>query len=216
MIELDGPRQPPAAGPARQLVVLAHGLGADGHDLMGLADAWAAALPHAAFAAPNAPEPCDMAPMGRQWFSLADRTPARILAGIAAAASTLAAFVDAELARLGLPREACALAGFSQGAMTVLHAGLRLQPPPRALVVCSGRLLDPVVPPGPHPPVLLVHGESDSVVPVEGSREAEAALSAAGVAVEALYIPRLGHGIDDTGVSRGARFLRQAFSRPGD
>lgn len=212
MTELDGPRWGPREGAAQQLVVLVHGLGADGHDLIDLAPHWAVALPHAAFVAPDAPEPLDMGPTGRQWFSLADRTPARMLAGVAVAAAALDGFIDSELARLGLPADAYALMGFSQGAMTVLHAGLRRPVQPRAILAFSGRLLDPSVPPGPHAPVLLVHGEADSVVPPEGSRDAAVALRAAGVAVETVYSPRLGHGIDDAGLSAGALFLQRAFA----
>ena len=90
-------------GPAKQLVVLLHGLGADGQDLIDLATHWAPALPDAAFVAPDAPEACDMGPYGRQWFSLQDRRPAVMAAGARGAAAALDAFIDAELGRLGLP-----------------------------------------------------------------------------------------------------------------
>jgi phospholipase/carboxylesterase len=201
-------------------VVLCHGVGADGHDLIDLAPHWAAALPHAAFAAPDAPEPYDQAPFGRQWFSLADRTPARLAAGAAVAAGALGRFIDAELLRLQLPASAYALVGFSQGAMTALHAGLRRAVPPRAILAYSGALLAPEGIAGPGiadsgaslPPVLLVHGEADEVVPAERSRQAAAALRAAGVAVDTLFCPRLGHGIDDAGLSAGALFLQKAFA----
>ena len=217
MPDLDGPRfGPQAPGPARQLVVLCHGVGADGHDLIDLAPHWAAALPHAAFASPDGPEPYDMAPMGRQWFSLADRAPERMDAGVAVAAAALGRFIDAELARLGLPADACALMGFSQGAMAALYAGLRRDPPPRAILAYSGALLAPgrlaeVV---ARPPVLLVHGEADTVVPVERSRAAERSLRAHGVPVEALYRPQLGHGLDDSGLLAGASFLRRHMTAP--
>lgn len=115
MALLDGPRAAPASGqPARQLVVLLHGVGADGADLIGLTPLLAQALPDAAFVAPNAPEPCDMAPFGYQWFSLQDRQPAKILAGVQAAAPLLDAFLDAELETLGLTDDRMALLGFSQ------------------------------------------------------------------------------------------------------
>jgi phospholipase/carboxylesterase len=213
--QLDGPRRGPASGgPARQLVVLLHGLGADGADLIELANVWARGLPEAAFVAPNAPFPCDMAPYGRQWFSVQDRTPARILAGVGAALPLLDAFLDAELARLGLPPSALALTGFSQGAMMTLACGLRRRPALAALLAYSGRLAFPL--PGDlsgAPPVLLVHGEADDVVPVAGSREAESALRAKGVAVQALYRPRLAHGIDDEGLMAGMAFLKTVFSQ---
>lgn len=213
---LDGPRVGPASGgPARQLVVLLHGVGADGKDLIGLADAWAPVLPEAVFVAPDAPSPCDMAPYGRQWFSLADRSPALLAAGIAAAAPALDAALDAELARLGLADKAMALMGFSQGAMMALFVGLRRRAPPAAILAYSGALLVadglPSLAAG-RPPVLLVHGEADDVVPAGASRIAEAALRAAAVPVEALYVPGLGHGIEDRGLAAGAGLLRRALA----
>lgn len=208
---LDGPRfGPKSGGTAKQLVVLCHGLGADGHDLIDLAPEWAIALPDAAFAAPDAPEPCEGTAFGRQWFALWDRTPAQLQAGVAAGAAALLGFVEAELARLSLPPEAVALMGFSQGAMTALHAGLRRAVPPRCILAYAGALLDPAIPPKPaFPPVLLVHGEADPVVPVTASHAAEAALRAAGVPVESLYVPGLGHGLDASGISAGALFLQR-------
>jgi phospholipase/carboxylesterase len=214
--QLDGPRWGPASGgQAKQLVVLLHGLGADGFDLIDIAPLWGAALPEAGFAAPHAPFPCDMAPYGRQWFSVQDRTAARIVAGVGAALPCLDAFLDAELARLGLPASAMALAGFSQGAMMTLASGLRRRPTPAALLAYSGRLIYPLPDDLSHaPPVLLVHGEADDIVPVAGSREAESALRAKGVAVEALYRPRLAHGIDDEGLEAGRKLLQRVFSAP--
>ncbi len=220
MAGLDGPRLPPRSGrPARQLVVLLHGVGADGADLIGFAPALAEALPDAAFVAPDAPSPCDMAPFGRQWFSLQDRSPARLAVGVRAVEPTLRAFLEAELSRLSLPASALALAGFSQGAMVALHAGLRMAGPPAAILAYSGALLAPESLPAelaarPSPPVLLVHGESDGVVPVRASRVAEGALRAAGVPVEALYVPGLDHTIDESGLRAGVAFLLRAFA-PG-
>jgi phospholipase/carboxylesterase len=125
--------------------------------------------------------------------------------------------VDAELSRLSLPASALALAGFSQGAMMALHTGLRLPEPPAAILAYSGALLAPESLPAevvarPPPPVLLVHGELDGVVPVRASRMAEAALLAAGVPVEALYIPRLDHSIDESGLAAGTAALLRAFA----
>ncbi len=220
MAGLDGPRLAPrSGGPARRLVVLLHGVGADGADLIGFAPFLAEALPDAAFVAPDAPFPCDMAPFGRQWFSLQDRSSARLAAGVRAVEPALRAFLDAELARLSLPASALALAGFSQGAMVALHAGLRMADPPAAILAYSGALLAPESLPAelavrrsPPPPVLLVHGEADGVVPVWASRMAEAALRGAGVPVEALYIPGLGHTIDESGLSAGVAALLRAFA----
>lgn len=216
MNELDGPRWGPVSGGApKRLVVLCHGLGADGYDLIDLAPTWAHAVPDAAFVAPNAPEPCDLAPMGRQWWSVADRSPSVVEAGVRNAATFLNPFIDAELTRLGLPPDAYALMGFSQGAMTVLFTGLRRATAPRAILAFSGALIAPASLAAElthRPPVLLVHGEADEIVPAERSRDAEAALRAAGVPVEATYIPRLGHGIDDTGLAMGALALQRGFA----
>ena len=221
---LEGLRWGPRTGPARQLVVLLHGVGADGHDLIDLAPQWAQALPHAQFAAPHAPEPYDnqmpggfAEGHGRQWFSLADRTPAALLAGAARAAPLLDAYVAAELARLGLPPDAVALMGFSQGAMMALHAGLRRRPPPRGILAYAGALLDT---PGlalactGHPPTLLVHGQEDNVVPFARATAAEAGLHGLGIPVQTLWCPGLGHSIDDAGLSTGALFLQRLFAAP--
>jgi phospholipase/carboxylesterase len=216
MQELNAVRWGPREGRAEMLVLLVHGLGADGHDLIDIGPSWAAALPQAAFAAPDGPEPCDMGPTGRQWFSLQDRSPARMLAGVAGAAAALGRFVAAELTRLELPGDAWALMGFSQGAMTVLQLGLHASQaglaPPRAVLAYSGRLVDQVVPQGPLPPVLLVHGEADTVVPVAGTEKAAAVLEAAGAQVQTVISPGLEHGIDDAGLAMGALFLQRAFS----
>jgi phospholipase/carboxylesterase len=215
MAELDGPRWGPASkATPRQLVVLCHGLGADGHDLIDLAPTWSHALPDALFVSVDAPFLHESG-FGRQWWSVEDRTPAIMEAGVRRAARFLDAFIDAELVRLGLPAEAYALMGFSQGAMTVLFTGLRRSAAPRAILAFSGALVAPeslTAELANRAPVLLVHGEADDVVPVHRSRDAEAALRAANVSVEAAYVPRLGHGIDDTGLSMGALALQRAFA----
>jgi phospholipase/carboxylesterase len=212
---LSGPAQKPAAGgKPRQLVVLLHGLGADGNDLIGLAPYWAPLLPEAEFVAPDAPYPCDMAPFGRQWFSLQDRSPAAIIAGVRAAAPILDAFIDAALAARGLADPALALVGFSQGTMMSLHVGLRRALPCAGILGYSGAL------PGSEtlaqeirarPPVLLVHGDADEVVPPQALPMAGKALESAGVAVETVVVPGLGHAIDEAGLQRGGAFLRRIF-----
>ena len=218
MAMLDGPRwRPPAGGAAKQLVVLCHGVGADGNDLIDLAPAWSRALPGAAFAAPTAPEHYDQDPHGpgRQWFSVADRTPSVMATGVRRAAAMLDAFIDEELTRLSLPATAYALMGFSQGAMTALFTGLRRPVAPRAILAYSGALLAPdalAAELANRAPVLLVHGEADDVVPVLRSRDAEHALRAARVPVEVHYTPGLGHGIDEAGINVGGLFLQRAFA----
>lgn len=215
MTALDGPRRPPRRpGPPRHLVVLLHGVGADGADLIGLAPALAEPLPEAAFAAPDAPEPCDMAPFGRQWFSLQDRSPAALLAGARRAAPTLDAFLDAELERHGLTDDALALVGFSQGAMTALYAAARRPRACAGVVGYSGALVGVetlTAEATAKPPILLVHGEADEVVPFMALGHAVRGLRAAGFDVEGHARPGLAHGIDPEGLALGAAFLRRVL-----
>ena len=212
--QLDGPRWGPASkGKPRQIVFLLHGLGADGNDLIDLAPRWSQAVPDALFISPHAPTPYQGAPFGRQWFGLTDRDPARMEAGVRAAFPAVDAMITRECAAAGLPEGNVMLMGFSQGAMTALFCGLRRQTPPAAILAYSGILLGPSSLSAElrgRPPVLLVHGEADEVVPVAGSRIAERELRDAGVPVEAVYSPRLGHGIDDAGLAAGALFLQRA------
>lgn len=214
MAELDGPRWGPASkGRIKGIVFLLHGVGADGHDLIDLAPRWSQAVPDALFISPHAPTPYQGAPFGRQWFDLSDRSPARLEAGVRAVAPVLDAAIARECAAAGIPETHVMLMGFSQGAMTALFCGLRRATPPAAILAYSGLLLGPEslgAELGGRPPVLLVHGEVDEVVPVAGSRAAERQLRDAGVPVEAIYSPRLGHGIDDAGLSAGAISLQRA------
>lgn len=193
------------------LVVMCHGVGADGSQMELFVHAGAPALPTAAFLAPDGPDPCDYAPDGRQWFSLRDRTPATLGAGAARAAPLLDAAVDAECARLGLPPTRVILAGFSQGAMMVLHAGLRRRPPPLAILAASGALLDTpelAAELSGHPPVFLLHGESDNVVPFDRGPAAAAALRRLQVPVETCWRPGTGHYVDGIGLTAATLFMR--------
>ena len=215
MTNLTGPSWPPASGnPPRQLLVLCHGLGADGKGFGVLAQTLHGALPDAVVTAPDAPQRHDNGGPGRQWFSMRNFSLAALGAGIREAAKALDAFIDAELARYRLPANAYALAGFSQGAMMALFTGLRRPVAPRAILAYSGLLMDPMslrAEMKNHAPVLLVHGEADNVVPVARSREAEAVLRANGVPVESHYTARLGHAIDPAGYATGVEYLRRAF-----
>jgi phospholipase/carboxylesterase len=215
MPALSGPSRPPAAGgqPSR-LVILLHGLGADGNDLIGLAPYWAPLLPTAEFLSPNAPFPCDMAPYGYQWFSVQDRSPAAVLAGVQAAAPPLQAFIDDALAERGLDDADLALVGFSQGTMMSLFVGLRRASPVAGIVGFSGRLLAPELLAdelGSRPRTLLVHGTDDPLVPYESLAAAEAALESAGVPVETLTCDGIGHSIDENGLRRGGSFLKDVL-----
>lgn len=213
---LDGPRLAPAAGgPARQLIVLLHGVGADGNDLIGLAPHIARALPNAAFAAPNGPFPYDMAPFGRQWFSLMDRSPSHILEGARIAAPILDRFIDLELKHHGLEDAQLALVGFSQGTMMALHAGLRRVAPPAGILGYSGVVVGAETLAAElraRPPVMLIHGEDDPVVSFNLHGLTAAALEAHDVPVEAHARPGLGHSIDEEGLALGIAFLRRIFA----
>lgn len=213
---LDGPRLRPKAGGAPQaLVVLLHGYGADGRDLIDLGNAWAGLLPNAAFVSPHAPEPCGQAPVGRQWFPLTFCDPHELPRGAEAAAPVLAAFLEQELAKLDLPPERLAVVGFSQGAMMALKVGLSDALRPAAVVAISGLWVDASTPraepiPNP-PPVLLLHGEDDEVVPAQALFGSAQALAAAGVPVEWHLSLGLGHGIDEDEVAIAGAFLAKAL-----
>jgi phospholipase/carboxylesterase len=205
---------PASKATPRHLVVLCHGLGADAYDLIDLAAEWGDACPDALFASVNAPQ-SHSSGWGRQWWSVGDRRPETMAHGARIAAQHLDRFLDAALKRLGLPADAYALMGFSQGAMTVLFTGLRRAAAPRAILAFSGGIVAAENLPAElanRAPVLLVHGESDDVVPVSRSRDAEALLRSLNVPVESLYVPGLGHGIDESGLAMGAAALRSAFA----
>ncbi len=212
---IDGPRLEPRTGPAKRLVVFLHGYGADGNDLIEIGRAWQPLMPDAAFVSPNAPEPCAGAPMGRQWFALTFRDPDERWRGVNAAAPILNAFIDAELARRKLPPSALALVGFSQGTMMALHVGLRRPTPPAAIVGYSGLFVlpddaGPEVVAGEiksRPPVLLIHGDRDELIPVQALFHATQALAALEVPTEWHISPGIGHGIDQEGLRHGGEFL---------
>jgi phospholipase/carboxylesterase len=217
-MQLDGPGFAPlSGGKAAYLVVLLHGVAANGNDLISLARAWRKILPNAEFIAPNAPFPCDYAPAARQWFSLEDRAPEKMLAGLREAGAILDCFFDELLASRQLNDARLALAGFSQGAATALYAGLRRQTQIAGIVAFSGAL------PAAEglrsdirskPPVLLVHGAADDVVLFQSMANAKAALEAVGVPVTAVARPGLGHAIDDAGIALGGDFLRDVLKAP--
>ncbi|HWM80726.1 MAG TPA: prolyl oligopeptidase family serine peptidase [Pseudolabrys sp.] len=216
---LDGPRLAAKSGKARQLVVFLHGYGADGNDLIDIGRAWQPLLPDAAFVSPHAPHPCGQSPMGREWFPLTFRDPNERWTGVNMAAPGLDAFLDAELQRHNLPPSALALVGFSQGTMMSLHVGLRRAVAPAAIVGYSGMLVTPTdLDPDQftaqitaRPPVLLVHGDSDELIPVQAVFMAAQGLSALDVPVEWHISPGVGHGIDQEGLRHGGEFLARRF-----
>jgi len=212
---LDGPNLPPKSGKPKQLVVMLHGYGADGNDLIGLAPYWVPLLPEAEFVSPHAPFPCEAAPFGRQWFGFQGRTPAEVLAGVRQAAAILGPYLDEALAARHLDDARLALVGFSQGAMMSLYVSLRRAKPVAGVVAYSGRLFAPeslATEMRSRPKILLVHGSADPVVPPEAHPAALAALEAAGVPVQAMLRPGLGHSIDEEGLTAGGAFLRAALA----
>jgi phospholipase/carboxylesterase len=219
--KLDGPRIEPRSGTAKQLVVFLHGYGADGNDLIEIGRAWQGLLPDAAFVSPHAPRLCGQAPVGREWFPLTFRVANERWDGVRAAAPGLNAFLDAELARRKLPPQALALVGFSQGTMMALHVGLRRAVAPAAIVGYSGMLVTPEdIDPDQfaagitaRPPVLLVHGEEDQLIPVQALMHAAQGLAALEVPAEWHISPGIGHGIDQEGLRHGGEFLAKQFGR---
>ena len=224
---LDGPRHYPRHGnPAKQLVVLLHGYGADGNDLIGLAPHWQGLLPDAVFVSPHAPETIPGMPMGRQWFGLSQydpdmlrRDPAQsagvfqaMEVGADHATGTLQDFLDAELMRHGLTDDRLVLVGFSQGTMMALHVGLRRTKAPAGILGYSGALIG-----GKrlkaeitsHPPIRLIHGDADEIVPIEAMYAAASTLAEARVPVEWHICSGLGHGIDPTGLDLGGQAMKQ-------
>jgi phospholipase/carboxylesterase len=211
---LAGPSLEPLRGKARQLVVLLHGYGADGNDLIALAEHWQALLPEAGFLAPHAPAPCGMGGAGFEWFPLSRMDPHEMNRGAQGAAPGLERFLETELARRDLSGDRLALVGFSQGTMMALEVGLRRKTPPAAIVGFSGLVAGPerltdlsraAV------PVLLTHGDADQVIPAPALFMTAAVLGAAGLPVQWHLAPGLGHGIDPTGLALAGTFLAQAF-----
>lgn len=213
--QINGPRLPAASGKADRLVIFCHGYGADGNDLIALGRHWQRLLPTAAFASPHAPERCAGSPMGYQWFPITRLQPDEMLRGVERAAPILNAFIDAELKRLEIDGSRLALVGFSQGTMMALHDGLRRAVSPAAIVGFSGMLPGPEKLPAEivsRPPVLLVHGDADDMIPVQALHIAANGLGAAGVSVRWHISRGIGHGIGPDGLDLAGRFLADAFA----
>jgi len=212
MASLSGQRLGAANGRATELVVLLHGYGADGNDLISLASHWQSRMPGAEFVAPNAPDRVPGAPAGFQWFPISRLDPHEMRDGVAMAAPRIEEFLSEELNRLQLPPERLVLAGFSQGAMLSLHLGLGRAVTPAAIIGFSGLMASPPPDARPRPPVLLTHGSVDTVIPVNAMFAAAAVLGRAGVPVQWHLAPGMGHGIDPEGLNMAGIFLSLAFS----
>ncbi|MFP5481272.1 MAG: alpha/beta hydrolase [Alphaproteobacteria bacterium] len=199
---------------ASGLVIFLHGYGADGADLLGLADVLAPHLPGVGFVAPDAPERCLGGGFGFQWFPIPwpdGSSQAAAEVGLVTAAEDLNRFLDEQLAGEGLTADRLVLVGFSQGAMMSLHVALRRAAPVAGVVAISGRLLAPerleadIV---SKPPVLLIHGDQDPVVPFADMDRAGDALVAAGVQTFGHVMRGTGHGIAPDGLSVALQFIK--------
>ena len=207
---------PASGGAPKQIVVLLHGLGADGRDLIGLAPEFEDALPDAVFVSPDAPNACDMAPMGYQWFSLREWTPEAILRGVQQAAPVIDGFIDSLLEKYNLPPEKLALVGFSQGTMMSLYVGPRYRNRIAGIMGFSGALVwGDAVEAGLHKvPVCLVHGLADPIVPAAAYYHARERLLAEGFKVTGHISPALMHSIDYQGIAAARGFLTEALGAP--
>ncbi len=217
-LTFSGPRLPPASGhKPDSIVVLIHGYGADGDDLLSLGKAWASVLPNTLFVSPHGPSPTELNPYGKQWFSLGDwnlnktSTPdqtARMLKEVQSLTPSFNRYLDELLKAEGLPPEKLALVGFSQGAMLALHIALH-RPLCAGVVAFSGAFLnDPTEVIMAHPPVLLIHGMDDQLLRPFFSQAAEEGLKHLHVPVNLTLLPGLEHGIDGRALGMGGAFLK--------
>lgn len=213
---LSGPARKPKSGQAADsLVILLHGYGSNGDDLIALADQWAPILPNTEFVSPNAPDEVGLAPNGYQWFELTGLNEDAMAEGAREARPVVDQFIDEQMARLNLPASRVALVGFSQGTMMCLHTGLRRKEQLAGILGYSGALpatdalKDEIQ---SRPPVRLIHGDHDDVLPVAATFLAVEQLREAGVSVDWHICHRLHHSIDASGLAKGGRFLTRLLT----
>ncbi|MET0241271.1 MAG: alpha/beta fold hydrolase [Sphingobium sp.] len=213
---LEGPRLAPFSGSApNALVVLIHGYGSNGDDLISLAAMIKPSLPNAAFVAPNAPSQIPGMAAAHQWWPIETFSMAERAAGAAAAAPRLDAFLTAELEKTGLASDRLLLVGFSQGTMMALHVGLRRPDAIAGIVGISGMLVAPERLKGEiqsRPPVLLIHGTDDDVVPFRSMELASTALAEVGVTAETHVSPGAGHSVELDGLTAATRFAQRVLA----
>lgn len=208
--------KPRSGEPPKKIVLLLHGFGSSGTDMIALAPAWQEALPDTLFLAPHAPQRCGMMGSGYQWWGLSGFAPSALAAGAASAAPAIDAFIDRKLEQYGLSEADLAIVGFSQGTMMALHVALRRPQAVAAVVGYSGMLAGTL---GlnhgdfPKPPVLLVHGSADPVVPIAALHMSESELKRLGVEVTTHVSYGVAHTVDPVGLRLGRDFLAAAFAR---
>jgi phospholipase/carboxylesterase len=205
---------PANGGKPEKIVLMLHGYGSNGQDLIGLAPMLAGDVPNAVFLSPDAPFPCDMSALGRQWFPLQSFEPDYMLAGIRKAAPLLNDYVDQVLQQMDFDDSDLVMLGFSQGTMMSLFAAPRRRKAIAGVLGYSGALLgaEELSNAGIQKmPVVLIHGEADDVVTIDRYEAAKKALIENGFKVEGVCIPGLPHSINETGIKKGAEFLRKVF-----
>lgn len=212
---LNAGRKGPQSGETKSVVVFLHGYGANGADLLGIADALGEHLPDTLFVAPDAPETIPGMPTGFQWFPIPwidGSSEEEAMRGMAAAVDDLNAFLDTLMVGEDVLPEQVALFGFSQGTMMSLYVAPRREDPVAGIVAFSGRMLSPETLADDtvsRMPVLLVHGDADDVVPPQSLPEAAEALQQAGFQdVFAHVMKGTGHGIAPDGLGVALAFLR--------
>lgn len=210
---VNGSSLQPKSGKTRKIVLLLHGYGSSGADLISLAPHWQQAMPDALFLAPNAPERCSMTG-GYQWWALAAFSPQALAAGATSAAPAIGAFIDRKLAQYSLTEADLAIVGFSQGTMMALHVGLRRSTQVAAIVGYSGMLTGATElahHPITKPPVMLIHGSDDPIVPVAALHAAKALLIKLEIQVSDHISAGLGHSVDPVGLRLGGEFVAKAL-----
>lgn len=208
--------KPRSGAPPKQIVLLLHGFGSSGADMISLAPHWQDALPDALFLAPHAPQRCEMMAAGYQWWGLSGFAPSALAAGAASAAPAINAFIDRKLTQYGLTEAGLALVGFSQGTMMALHIGLRRPRAVASVVGYSGMLTGTAElahKDFPKPPVLLVHGTADPVVPIAALHKAENELNHLRVQVTTHISHGVAHSVDPVGLRLGRDFVAKEFAR---
>ncbi|MGB7408951.1 MAG: dienelactone hydrolase family protein [Pontixanthobacter sp.] len=206
--------QPKSGAAPKQIVLLLHGYGANGNDLISFAPMWQDVLPNALFLAPHAPQQCAMMAAGYQWFGLSNFDPVTLARDAASAAPAIHAFIDRKLSQYDLQDDALAIVGFSQGTMMALQVGLRRSPAPAGIVGYSGMFTGGAglsANDGAKPPILLAHGSADPVVPIDALHSSKAALNRLGYNVETHVAPGIGHTIDPAGLHLGKQFVARVL-----